>query len=366
MPADGPLTGAAVDNHHLTGVSDRSISRRSDGVRHLPQADIESIRDVLRGYGSSGGILKELIQNAEDAKARSMNVFLVPPDPAASQSLLRYPGLLVVNDGEFKPEHRDAIRQMSLGTKGTEDRAIGRFGKGLKSVFRWCEAFFIIARTDTQNGWKDRYVADLFNPWHGWRHSDWDQELESHCEELVSKVEQVLTYPPGEPWLALWFPLRQEQLGDRESEREWIDPYFPGDDPGFARTLMNELRVLAPSLVVLRNLRRIAVAENSPYSLILEFSTECKRVPPPDAPAGCSAVSGELFLSETGSGRKRYQYCGSSGRLPDAEVAHIKESQNWPKVVQNNAAARKAKGEPHFATLISSTEADEERREASI
>ena len=42
-------------------------------------------------------------------------------------------------------EHRSAIRQINLGTKGTDHRAIGRFGKGLKSVFAWCEAFFIIA-----------------------------------------------------------------------------------------------------------------------------------------------------------------------------------------------------------------------------
>jgi hypothetical protein len=279
---------------------------------------------------------------------------------------LRLPGLLVVNDGEFKPEHRDAIRQISLGTKGTEDRAIGRFGKGLKSVFRWCEAFFIIARTDPEYGWKDGYVADLFNPWHGWRHRDWDEELETHCGELISKVEQVLDYPPGQPWFALWFPLRQEEVADGDSVQEWIYPHFPGDDPGFVRTLTAELRALAPSLVALRNLRRIAVAEGSPHdSLVLEFSTECNRIPPPDAPAGCSTVSGELFLCQSGSDKRAHQYCGLAGRLRDAEVTHLKESQDWPKVVQNDAAARKAKGEPHFATLISSS-ATAERETGSL
>ena len=42
--------------------------KRSFGVDHPPDADIESIRDLLRGYGSAASILKELIQNAEDAQ----------------------------------------------------------------------------------------------------------------------------------------------------------------------------------------------------------------------------------------------------------------------------------------------------------
>src|SRR5689334_21493285 len=98
MLGDGPVTGTALDKIATTN-GERSISRRSGGVHHLPQADIESIRDVIRGYGSPGAILKELIQNAEDAKAGTMDVFYVPPDPTAIHSLLRSPGLLVVNDG---------------------------------------------------------------------------------------------------------------------------------------------------------------------------------------------------------------------------------------------------------------------------
>src|SRR5258707_13145014 len=133
--------------------------RRSGGVRHPPEADIESIRDLLRGYGSSRSILKELIQNAEDAEERSrMYILYVPGDLSCPLSLLRGPGLLIANDGRFVDEHRDAITQINLGTKVTEERAIGRFGKGLKSVFAWCEAFFIIARTDPELGWPEASI----------------------------------------------------------------------------------------------------------------------------------------------------------------------------------------------------------------
>src|SRR5438270_30169 len=94
-----------------------SVSRRAGRVRHPPEADIESIRDLLRGYESSLAILKELVQNAEDAGATRMDVLLVPGDIDSPLSLLRGPGLLVANDGAFIEEHRDAISQISLGTK---------------------------------------------------------------------------------------------------------------------------------------------------------------------------------------------------------------------------------------------------------
>ena len=122
------------------------LPHRSGGVRHRPEADIGSIRELLRGgYGTARSILKELIQNAEDADASRMDVYWIPGDSASPLSLLAHPSLIVSNNGRFTEGNRDAITQMSLGTKGTEERAIGRFGKGLKSIFAWSEAFFIIA-----------------------------------------------------------------------------------------------------------------------------------------------------------------------------------------------------------------------------
>lgn len=167
-----------------------SIDVRTGGVRHTAAADIESIRDLLRGYGSGGSILKELIQNAEDAGANRMDMLYLPGELEAPHALLRGPSLLVINDGDFKPEHRDAITQMNLGTKGTDERAIGRFGKGLKSVFFWCEAFFVIARTDSRLGWEKPLIADLFNPWHDWLYGEWDQEFNQNAATIAQRATE--------------------------------------------------------------------------------------------------------------------------------------------------------------------------------
>jgi hypothetical protein len=347
------------------------VSSRSGGVRHPPEADIESIRDLLRGYGSSRGILKELIQNAEDAGASRMDLLYVPGDTESPQSLLRGPGFLVVNDGDFTEEHRDAISQISLGTKGTEDRAIGRFGKGLKSVFAWCEAFYIIARTDPRFGWTAPYIADLFNPWHGWRHLDWDEEFQASGDALVKKIGQYLDAIYSEPraWLALWFPLRR-RLPD-VSPDDWIYQSFPGEDPDFFKDLTLDLRILTPSLVTLRRIQMIRLADETadvPSSVTLEFEPDSQRIPPPDAVPGDIFVDGKINLLIGDRQRIGYEYCGCAGRLEDHEVVNLKAAPDWPRVVrrsssQNDASCR-VKGEPHFAALISSEAAGESERGA--
>jgi hypothetical protein len=359
-------------------LGDRSsfVSRRLGGVRHAPEADIESIRDLLRGYGSPWSILKELIQNAEDAEASRMDVLYVPGDSASPHSLLRGPGLLIANDGRFTEEDRDAITQINLGTKGTEDRAIGRFGKGLKSVFAWCEAFFIIARTDSKLGWPETLITDFFNPWHGWRHSDWDGEFERHGDILVSKVEQCLAdiYPAGKSWLAFWFPLRgQAQAKHANTADEWIFQLLPGDDTEFFAGLASELRVLTPSLVSLRSLQKIAIVGREVErcdSLILDFPPQSQRIPAPDTePGSARFVSGVINL-RAGDDDTRYDYCGFAGRLGDDRIINLKSAGDWPRVVQRtrgqNSASHPVKGEPHFATLITSRSIDDNKLSGSL
>ena len=343
-----------------------SLSR---GVEHLTESDIEAIRDLLRGYGSSKGILKELIQNAEDAEASRLDFIYVPPDESAAHVLARGPGLLVANNGPFKEEHRDAICQINLGTKGTDDRAIGRFGKGLKSVFAWCEAFFIIAKTDITRGWPVSSIIDLFNPWHGWRHTDWDEEFVRDSPEIAARAKNYVATIYGEdsPWLAFWFPLRQaSHKQDTEGEVDWIfegtDARLPGEDPAFRTKLTTALRDLAPSLVNLQHLKRITMADGpSPDSPFAEWRMPdtSQRIPAPWGPEQLAPVAGQTFFRNNSHGEELYQYSGLAGRLPRAEVAHLEEAQDWPRVVKRtkgrSMAGCKAKGTPHFATLITSS-----------
>lgn len=346
------------------------------GVEHLAESDIEAIRDLLRGYGSSRSILKELIQNAEDAGADRLDFFYLPADSAATHSLMRGPSFLVVNNGAFTVEHRHAIRQINLGTKGTDDRAIGRFGKGLKSVFAWCEAFFIVARTDMEKGWPVPTIADLFNPWHGWRHTSWEETFEQYVSEITTCVERCVSpVYPEEPWLAFLFPLRSTIHGDdTDGETEWISPDLPGDDMHFMAKLSKEMRGLAPSLVNLRNLKQITISDKtsgSASSLVWERPDGSDRIPSPDEPEQETAVRGEALMKCQSNGETQYRYTGLAGLLPADSVAHLEQAQDWPKVVKRtpqgrSMAACKAKGRPHFATLITASAIEPKETQGSL
>ena len=108
---------------------------------------VNLIADNLRDrYKSGFPILKELVQNADDAGAGSL-VFGHHAGFAAGvdHPLLQGPALWVLNDGGFKPKDKQAIKSFGLNGKAADDGAIGKFGLGMKSVFHLCESFFYVA-----------------------------------------------------------------------------------------------------------------------------------------------------------------------------------------------------------------------------
>ncbi len=94
-------------------------------------------------YGSGFPVLKELLQNADDSGAETICCDFQPGWPQAANPLLRGPGLLVINDGEFRDEDQRGITSFGESGKTTDTAAIGKFGFGQKSVFHLCDAFVI-------------------------------------------------------------------------------------------------------------------------------------------------------------------------------------------------------------------------------
>src|SRR5438552_2368020 len=108
------------------------------------EGKIERIRENLGEgrYAPVDGIfpiVKELIQNAEDAAkdARATKLLIAWDEglPKARHPLLRTAGLLAINDGGFDAANGRAIREMGLSSKAADSSTIGKFGLGMKSVF---------------------------------------------------------------------------------------------------------------------------------------------------------------------------------------------------------------------------------------
>ena len=116
------------------------------GVKHDPIADIALISDNLRDrYKTGFPILKEIVQNADDAGGTHLSFGYSKGLLGAEHELLKGPAVFFVNDGPLTQRDADAILSIALGSKASNENAIGKFGLGMKSLFHLCEAFFYLS-----------------------------------------------------------------------------------------------------------------------------------------------------------------------------------------------------------------------------
>lgn len=101
---------------------------------------IQQLRTILDQYPDDGQILKELIQNAEDANARRVK-FLHDKNSYGTEHLFdeelaqfQGPALFSYNDAKFRKEDWTGIRLVSDSIKVEDPMKVGRFGLGFKSV----------------------------------------------------------------------------------------------------------------------------------------------------------------------------------------------------------------------------------------
>ena len=173
--------------------------------------------------GDGRTLVRELVQNADDAEARWLKfVVLEEGWSGARNSLLHGPALVVANDGPFPDEHRRALRKAIGGSKKGEVDKIGAFGIGLKSVFTSVRLSCSSAPP------KPEWRLGILNPWHevDSLFPDW-RTLDTNDEELLQMVTEDLI---GESTngLLLWIPLRQgrHDRGD-ERTRHWLSNHLP-------------------------------------------------------------------------------------------------------------------------------------------
>lgn len=107
-------------------------------------------------------IIKELVQNADNAGSKLLHIGICEPMPGVEHALLQSPGMYVINDGAFDKNDAANIRRFGESTKSMGTGKIGKCGLGLKCIFHLCEAFFFGQTSDDLNS---KYVADVLNPW---------------------------------------------------------------------------------------------------------------------------------------------------------------------------------------------------------
>ncbi len=170
---------------------------------------IDNIRNNLESYRIQNNngfpILKELIQNANDAEASFLFLKFFPGDKDADHELLQNPGIFVYNDGPFSEKNERAMRTIGGSDKKDDAEKVGKYGLGMKSIYHICDFFFYIV---------DGKRIEFLNPWYKQNNADYTHNEWSAISEK-DKAIILENCPKSEKGLTILIPGKTD-YSDRE------------------------------------------------------------------------------------------------------------------------------------------------------
>lgn len=140
-----------------------SFDSRLDSVDMDAHGLIKVLKDNLRQYPQDT-VLRELVQNADDAEATFFACIHVQPSQSKTVSPAVGAGkLIIVNDGPVSDEQRTKMFRLRAGWQIGNESKIGKFGLGLKSIFHWCD-FAWKMQLIHETGWQAKFVDPVGAP----------------------------------------------------------------------------------------------------------------------------------------------------------------------------------------------------------
>ena len=140
---------------HIKPLSER-LDISEDTFEDAGQSEplIVRLKNILSDYKDGLPIIKELIQNADDAGATEFNICYDARSHTTDKGMLFFPGmskahgpaLIVHNNRTFKDEDFENIQMLAAGTKRSDHLKIGKFGTGFCSVYHITDVPSFISR----------------------------------------------------------------------------------------------------------------------------------------------------------------------------------------------------------------------------
>jgi hypothetical protein len=102
---------------------------------------VPTLQRLIHDYPAGIGIVKEFLQNADDAKASWLRVTFDERDhqaqrlPSPSMAPLMGPALLISSDQIFSLEDLDRIQAIGEGSKAQDAQKTGQFGVGFNTAY---------------------------------------------------------------------------------------------------------------------------------------------------------------------------------------------------------------------------------------
>ena len=137
----------SIDLAHRLGAIDirtKKLSRISRPVgREFGQREelTDRLKGILKAYPCDVGVLKELVQNADDAGATEVHFIVDPRNHPTDQLLsdnwkeLQGPALCVYNNRPFSEDDLEGIQRLGIGSKTDDPTKTGQYGIGFNAVY---------------------------------------------------------------------------------------------------------------------------------------------------------------------------------------------------------------------------------------
>jgi hypothetical protein len=310
-------------------------------IQVSPDGVIENIRSLLReGYGDSSSLVKELIQNAEDAGANKFIIKLIAGDPSAEFELLRPPAICVINDGPINRENINAMFLLGSGTKASEKQQIGKFGRGLKSVFSYSETFFVLHKESnfSEHSNSCGETHEFCNPWSGLNREGWDITYDKHSCSIASTIWKRVNKNSENNIVLLYLPLRQSFY--RSSKCNWLYPNEIDDLESLQNDIKDGLKNAAKTLPLLKNIETLSFINEINNTSV---NIKCTYNNPNDANIVITDSKSPIKIIRANINRK----ISKSDYL-----ANLRQDSNWPKMLDNKGNDVPIKAEQETALII--------------
>ena len=329
-------------------------------------------------YATGYPILKELVQNADDARARRLRLDARSGWLEADNPLLREPGLLVVNDGEFRPKDRRGILSFGESVKTADDAAIGKFGFGQKAVFHLCDAFIVHAYDENEH----EPFREVVNPF---LNVEAPGSVAGHWDALSDSDVTILRHAVSDEFDArafvVWLPFRSASLQPAPglafsthlpSVRQTVDELAQTEDLQALLTILRHLESIeirrqqgpeaAPATHCAVRVTDTATRLRGPV-VDDENADDVGRDPGHGNAAGAADVAARgggknyrahNFGGTIGTGRKQpATFFGREVTNPNIRLTTLKRSTHWPTAPSVfDPQPKPEKGEPHAAAAL--------------
>ncbi|XP_048373918.1 sacsin-like [Sphaerodactylus townsendi] len=203
-------------------MSQKQMERK--GFRQRSPPFLKYLQSILRKYPDGGQILKELVQNADDAGATEVTLLYdertFGTERIFSEGLAsaQGPALLAYNDGLFSEADWDGIQSPGLSHKVDDPSTVGRFGLGFNSVYHITD--FPSMLSGQWLGVLDPQQTALKDGGQLWSLDEWEEASDQFRPFWAALKSLGRPCPPPEgyfPGTLFRFPLRHTPSGISEN-----------------------------------------------------------------------------------------------------------------------------------------------------